>query len=238
MIRPTEEQKVQWEKDGYLVLENAMRGEQLARLQSTFERCCNEVKADWLKGVAEGSQPASYFDIPNALERDDIFIDIVDHLSWYGLLMAFADDDLIFLAPQVRTVPLSPISYVGWHPDVPHTRPLHMKVQIYLDDVSEDGGAFAYVPGSHQPDAGPCPKYQRLENMPGHVVIPGNAGTAILFNSYGWHTSMENQTNDPRKSIILIYEKWSEGQFKEERFASVADRMNTPERRRLFSLEH
>tara|TARA_Y100000588_G_scaffold281383_1_gene298433 strand:- start:226 stop:567 length:342 start_codon:yes stop_codon:yes gene_type:complete len=113
-----------------------------------------------------------------------------------------------------------------------------MKVQIYLDDVSEDGGAFAYVPGSHRPDVGPCPRYHRLEFMPGHIVIPGKAGDAILFNSYGWHTSMKNKTQEPRKSIILIYEKWSEDQFKPDRFASVADRITTSERRRLFSLEH
>jgi hypothetical protein len=238
MMRPTEEQRLQWERDGYLVLEDAMQGDDLARLQGAFERCRADVKEDWLQGVAKGSQPASYFDIPNPLEKDDIFIDIVDHPSWYGLLMDFADDDLIFLAPQVRTVPLSPISYVGWHPDVPHTRPLHMKVQIYLDDVTDDGGAFAYVPGSHKPNVGPCPTYQRLECMPGHIVIPGKAGTAILFNSYGWHTSMENKTQEPRNSIILIYEKWSEEQFNPERFAAVADRMATAERRKLFSMEH
>ncbi|HCR19185.1 MAG TPA: hypothetical protein DIU35_17035 [Candidatus Latescibacteria bacterium] len=238
MIRPTEGQKIQWDRDGYIVLEKAMQGNDLERLQGSFERCRSEVKSDWLEEIVKGNQPASYFDIPNPLECDDIFIDIVDYPSWYGLLMAFAGDDLIFLAPQVRTVPLSPISYVGWHPDVPHTRPLHMKVQIYLDDVSEDGGAFAYVPGSHRPDVGPCPRYHRLEFMPGHIVIPGKAGDAILFNSYGWHTSMKNKTQEPRKSIILIYEKWSEDQFKPDRFASVADRITTSERRRLFSLEH
>ena len=38
-------------------------------------------KEDWLEGVAKGSQPASHFDIPNPLERDEIFIDIVDYPS-------------------------------------------------------------------------------------------------------------------------------------------------------------
>ena len=219
------------------MLEDALVGAELQRLQDAFHRCREEVKADWLAGIATATQPAAYFDIPRPLERDAVFIDLVDHPSWYGLLTAFADNDLIFIAPQVRTVPLSPVSYVGWHPDVPHANPLHMKVQIYLDDVGPDGGAFAYVPRSHRPHAGPYPVVHRLESMPGHKVFPGKAGTAILFNSYGWHTSMVNRTAEPRKSIILIYEKWNEKQFDPQRFAAVADRLATPERRRLFSLE-
>jgi ectoine hydroxylase-related dioxygenase (phytanoyl-CoA dioxygenase family) len=151
--------------------------------------------------------------------------------------MDFSGDDLIFLAPQVRTVPPSPVSYVGWHPDVPHTTPLHMKVQIYLNDVGPGEGGFAYVPGSHKPNAGPYPAVCRLESMPGHRVFTGKAGTAVLFNSYGMHTSMDNRTPAPRKSIILIYEKWSQMRFDPKRFAAVAHLCNTPERRKLFSLE-
>ncbi len=237
MVQPTEAQRQQWEAEGYLVLEDAIVGDELKRLQDAFDRFREEVKADWLEGIATGTRPAAYFDIPRPLEKDDVFIDLVDHPSWYGLLMTFADNDLIFLAPQVRTVPLSTVSYVGWHPDVPHTTPLHMKVQIYLDDVGPDGGGFAYVPRSHKPDAGPYPLVHRLESMPGHRVFPEKAGTAILFNSYGWHTSMVNRTAEPRKSIILIYEKWSEDRFDPDRFAYVADRLTTPERRKLFSLE-
>ena len=93
------------------------------------------------------------------------------------------------------------------------------------------------MPRSYKPDAGPYPLVHRLESMPGHRVFPGKAGTAVLFNSYGWHTSMVNRTLEPRKSIILIYEKWSEDRFDPDRFAYVADRLTTPERRRLFSLE-
>ena len=48
---------------------------------------------------------------------------------------------------------------------------------------------------------------------------------------------MVNETGVPRKSIILIYEKWSEGKVSPDRYASISDRLTTPERRRLFSLE-
>lgn len=237
MRRPTEAERKQWEADGVLMLERAIVGDDLVRLQKAFDRCADEARIEWIEGIARGTRPAAHFDIPNAFEKDDVFIDLIDYPSWYGLLMDFADEDLILLAPQVRTLPVHPVSYVGWHPDVPHTTPLHMKVQIYVDDVPANGGAFGYVPGSHKPDVGSCPVVRPLDAMPGHRVFPGKAGDAVLFNSYGWHTSMVNQTPNPRKSIILIYEKWSKDRVAPDRWKSIADKCATPARRRLFSLD-
>ena len=57
-----------------------------------------------------------------------------------------------------------------------------------------------------------------------------------MFNSYGWHVSMDNFSDVPRKSIILIYEKRTAGRIGPEQFASIAPYCQTPERRKLFSL--
>ena len=73
--------------------------------------------------------------------------------------------------------------------------------------------------------------------MPGHKTFPGSAGTAIMFNSYGWHAAMDNPTGKPRKSIILIYEKYTPNRVSPEAHAAIAHYCTTPERRRLFSLE-
>ena len=73
--------------------------------------------------------------------------------------------------------------------------------------------------------------------MPGHKAFPGQAGTAIVFNSYGWHTSMDSQTDAIRKSIILIYEKSTPNRIGPGTFASISSCCVTPQRRRLFSLE-
>ena len=219
------------------MFEGALCGVELRRLQGAFDRAVDDCKSDWLDGIARGTAPAAHFDIPNPLERDDAFIDLIDCPAWYPYLMDFADQELILIGSQVRTLPPQPISYVGWHADVPQTNPLHMKVQIYVEDVPEDGGVFAFVPGSHKPDAGPCPNPRPYEAMPGHKTFPGKAGDAILFNSYGWHTSMVNKTTSSRKSIILIYEQWTEGRVASDRYAATADRMTTSERRRLFGLD-
>jgi hypothetical protein len=117
MNRPTQAQRTQWEEQGYLVFENAIAGDELRRLQNAFDDWAEKCKPGWLAAVEAGETAATYYDIPAPLEKDEIFIDIVDHPSYYGCLMTFTDDDLIFLAPQVRTVPPWPVSYTGWRPD-------------------------------------------------------------------------------------------------------------------------
>lgn len=236
MIRPDAAQRAQWEAEGYLVFENAIQGDDLGRLQVAFDYWADACKAEWLDRVEAGEAAATFYDIPNPFEKDPIFIDIVDYPSYYGALMEFTDDDLILLAPQVRTVAPWPVSYTGWHPDVPQSNPLHIKVQIYVNDVPSGCGEFAYVPGSHQPDAGPYTRPMRQESMPGHKTFPGKAGTAIMFNSYGWHVSMDNRSDVPRKSVILIYEKRTPGRVNSEQFAAISEYCTTPARRKLFSL--
>ena len=205
MAQVSEAQLDQWEREGYVLVEGALQGEDLLRLQAAFDRCAAEDKAEWLDDVAVGTRPGAFFDIQRPLERDEAFVRLADHPSYVDLLVACLGEDHLFQGAQVRTLPPSPVSYVGWHPDFSHDEPQHIKLQIYVEDVPADGGAFAFVPGSHKPDAGPYPVYDVLADMPGHIVFAAAAGTAILFDNHGWHTSMINTTQVPRKSIILSY---------------------------------
>ena len=237
MTCPTDEQWRQWHQEGAVPLARALDGAALEALQQAFALAAEQCRPAWLEAVADGTQPAAFFDIPRPLARESTFLDLVDHPAWYGHLQAFTQNRVTFIQPQFRTVPPSPLSYVGWHYDVPRSNPLHLKVQIYLDDVSRDEGAFAYVPGSHLPDSGPYPLVTDLATMPGHRVYEGSAGSAIIFNSYGMHTSMVNRSPRPRRSIILIYEVGTAATFAPQQFAEFADHCHCEERRQLFRLE-
>jgi ectoine hydroxylase-related dioxygenase (phytanoyl-CoA dioxygenase family) len=154
------------------------------------------------------------------------------------MLMDFTDGEVVFIGPQVRTLPLSPASYSWWHPDMPQSSTLHIKLQIYMDDVGPDEGVFSYIPGSHKKEAGPFPSVRWLENMPGHHLLPGRAGTAIIFNCYGWHTAMVNRSQQQRRSIILGYATTKEEGLDKHAFAPISDKLDNPERRKLFRMEN
>ena len=237
MRGPTEAQTRHWQEAGFLVFPDAIAGEQLRRLQRAFDYWAERCKGDWLGRIERGEQAATFYDIPDPLDKDQVFVDIVDHPSYFGCLSEFTAGEPILLAEQVRTVPPWPFSYTSWHADVPHSNPLHIKVQIYVNDVGPGCGEFAYVPGSHKRSAGPYIRPLRQESMPGSRTFTGAAGTAVMFNAYGWHTAMDNHGATPRKSIILIYEQRTDGRVDPGAFSSVAHLCTTAERRALFSLE-
>lgn len=241
--RADEAQWKSWKEDGYVVLEDAIQGEDLSRLQKAFERLSEESKAEWLEDVAAGKRSSSFFDIPRPVNRDGIFLDMIDHPSTLGILRDFLGEDMLSGGGvTARSVPPCPISYVGWHPDMDRKNfPLHIKVQVYVNDVGVDRGAFAYIPGSQKEDAGPYPRVKRLDAMPGIKTLPGKAGTAVIFNCYGWHTSMINRTLEPRKSLIIGYSVFHNKRNKYNvrgpewtRRRAELKKLLTPEREYLF----
>ena len=207
MLGPTEAQTRQWDEDGYLVFSDAIAGQQPRRLQNAFDHWAEQARRTGSTGSNAASRRRRSTTFRSRWRRTEIFVDIVDHPSYYGCLRQFTGAQPMFLAEQVRTVPLWPLSYTSWHPDVPHSNPLHIKVQIYVNDVDPGCGEFAFVPGSHKRTAGPYTRPVFQESMPGHRTFVGAAGTAVMFNAYGWHAAMDNHSGIPRKSIILIYEK-------------------------------
>lgn len=237
MIKPTEAQRSQWDELGCLEVRGAIAGAELRALQEAFDYWAEACKAEWIDKVEAGQEAASYYDIPGVLEKDPIFIDLVDHPGYFGIVKEFMQGPMLVLDVQARSVPAWPVSYSSWHCDVPRTNPPHMKVQVYVNDVERGAGEFGYVPGSHRPDSGPYPKVKTLECMPGYRSFPGKAGDAVMFSSYGLHSAMDNHSDQPRKSVIIIYELKTPGRLDPGTYASITRYCTTAERRGLFNLE-
>lgn len=235
MSDTTAERRRRWEAEGYVAIEGAVGAAQLARLRAAFDRWSVDGRPQWLERVARGEASPTWFDIPEPHEKDEVFLELADHPSWFGLVCELAGD--VTIAPmQARTVPCWPVSYTAWHPDRGDGGPRQVKVQVYVDDVPPGGGEFAYVPGSHRRHPETHYRPGRNEGTPGHLRLPGPAGTAILFDNRGLHTAMDNATDVPRRSVIFSYAERPPGGGDSDRFAAIADRLTTPARRRLFGL--
>ena len=59
MIKPTEAQRKQWGKEGYLVFENAIEGDELRRLQEAFDYWAEKCKPEWLDRIEAGEATAT-----------------------------------------------------------------------------------------------------------------------------------------------------------------------------------
>ena len=124
--------------------------------------------------------------------------------------LAFTNDELLFIGAQFRVVPSSPLSYVGWHYDVDRQNtPTHLKIQLYVEDVSADGGPFAFVPGSHK--QGPLEHVLGADTAPHlplekynpekveSVALPARRGDVVFFSYQIIHWSDCNRTDSWRK---------------------------------------
>jgi ectoine hydroxylase-related dioxygenase (phytanoyl-CoA dioxygenase family) len=71
-----------------------------------------------------------------------------------------------------------------------------------LDDFTEDNGATRIVPGSHR--WGRLPQDDMSDPRdphPDEILVLGEAGTAVVFNSHLWHGGTQNRTNRPRRAL-------------------------------------
>jgi hypothetical protein len=115
--------------------------------------------------------------------------------------------------------------YTRWHRDKPSSYAngnpsyRHVKVFTNLWDIPANGGATSYVPGTHRLPLGPEGHLDRglfkragaedglLDQrlMPNCIEAALPAGSAIAFDSSGWHTSMPNTSGQARRSCYSLY---------------------------------
>ena len=102
-----------------------------------------------------------------------------------------------------------------WHQDLsyyPLTNRDSLAVLFYLDDTDEKNGCLQLLPGRHQ---GTLMGHSREGYFQGMVTeevdatdavsAEGAAGTAIFMNCMTPHASTTNQSERPRRTLILSY---------------------------------
>jgi ectoine hydroxylase-related dioxygenase (phytanoyl-CoA dioxygenase family) len=75
-----------------------------------------------------------------------------------------------------------------------------------LDDFTESNGATRVVPTSHR--WGRVPAEVMADPHlphPDEVLVLGQAGTAVIFNSHLWHGGTQNRTDRPRRALHAAF---------------------------------
>ncbi len=248
MLTPT--QREQYNRDGYLIVENALDDFGLDRVRSAYEAVQQRTEAAWREMVASGVYKGGYGNGPdahtmsNVHEHDDLFIDIAASPCVLPLLQEIVGPNVQSMEMVAHCHHAGTQAHTGWHRDWPawsHPQyTLKAKVFYFLDDQAPDMGCFSLVPGSHKLDDGP-PREQyvgeTLEEMPGLTKMVGKAGDALIWNVLCWHTALANTSQRDRRILIYGYmpfwvKKWG-SQTPPEHIVRWAD---TPHKRQLMGI--
>lgn len=209
----TPEQRAAFERDGFLVVPDALPPDMVTRLLMVVDRLYAEgVKRDGLtdKGL--------WF-LRNCIVADDLFLELLDWPATFPLVMdllnwniQLSTSHLVIRAPSPPGADENFLAE-GWHRDggtsaqemtEPHPR-LIIKVAYWLTDLSEPGrGNIRFAPGSNRLTGRPAQEPGKPHPY-GAIEICAKPGDAVLFEQRTWHAVGANHSDITRKSLFIGY---------------------------------
>ncbi len=219
----TQEQKDFYAENGYLMVENAVTPEQLAKLRAITARLIdasrhvnesNEVY-DLDKGHGPDSPRLTRIKIPH--KQDPYFWEVLRNSAMTEVLNDLLGPDTMINTSKLNTKAPGGGAAVEWHQDwafYPHTNDDLLAFGLMLEDVTEDNGPLLVVPGTHKEPlldhtvngvfAGAInPDDPRFEKDK-IVTLTGKAGSMTIHHVRLLHGSAPNVSDRPR--FILFYE--------------------------------
>jgi ectoine hydroxylase-related dioxygenase (phytanoyl-CoA dioxygenase family) len=209
--RLSPEEREAFERDGYLIVRNALDAPTVAALCEIVDRIDAAERT-----AAHGTKLLS---MPNILPRDERLLDLLDLpttfpkvwgvLGW-NIYCYHTHADVTPPVPQGET----PQWQVAWHQDSMRandeieSRPrprLSLKVGYYLTDASQaDRGNTLVLPGSHLDDELDCPN-DGVSCPQGAIPLLLEAGDALLLDRRVWHSRSPNWRGPTRKVLWIGY---------------------------------
>ncbi len=219
----SEDQVVFYRDNGYLIVEDAIEAEPLARMQ--------QVTRQFIERSRTISVSDDVFDLDNGHSAENprltriklphmqhsIFDEVMRSERLMSILQPILGDNIRLHTSKLNTKAPGGGAAVEWHQDwafYPHTNDDMLAVGIMLADVDEANGPLMVIPGSHR---GPVlshfaggvfcgavdpddPDFHRERA----VTLTGRAGSLSLHHVRILHGSAPNRSDRPR--MLLFYE--------------------------------
>ncbi len=205
----TDEQRLFFETNGYLVLPNALPPDQLAAVRAAADRA----EAVWRTDTTRlGGRGTNLEQVQAPIEYEDVLLNLLVHPTVFPIVWELLGDDVSMIDNDYFISPPHTNSHALWHHDVGQQGVYHprstlmVKVFYLLSAVPPGGGGTALLPGSHRfPENFVLPRVDQPEEMPGHIQMAHPAGTAYLFNGRMYHAALNNRTDQIRRVLIYNY---------------------------------
>jgi ectoine hydroxylase-related dioxygenase (phytanoyl-CoA dioxygenase family) len=196
----TPEERFLFDLQGYVVVEDALDDEGLARALAAHVELTGEAPED----TASVAMPIEHSDTLLSLaDHEPVFARVRELVGGHPKLI---DNDVVATPKTERTL--------GWHRGVEpwgyafqqdRFACLMAKVIYYLTDVGPDDAPTRLVPGSHKQQVPfPLPEDPQAP-LPGQLALEARAGSALLFSEALLHAGSPNRSGRIRRLAIYNY---------------------------------
>ena len=213
-----------YHEHGYVLVEDAVTPEQLARMRQITLDLIDQSRAvtqsndvfDLDEGHSAESPKLTRIKLPH--KQDPYFWQVLQNSRITNVLRQLLGDNVLLQTAKLNTKAPGDGAAVEWHQDwafYPHTNDDMLACGLFLEDVTEDNGPLQVIPGSHKgpvishnnPDGVFCgainpddPEFEADKA----VTLTGKAGTMTVHHVRTVHGSAPN-TSD-RARLMLFYE--------------------------------
>jgi ectoine hydroxylase-related dioxygenase (phytanoyl-CoA dioxygenase family) len=234
MLHAPQKWQTDYDRDGYLVVEDAIDPALLAKLRAGIEKITADPDSyppnlkrhfDFERNFVArrpGINELSAEQVGNALRNimelplfDPIFAELICYKPVLDVLaalfrtteFAFHNYKCIVKAPRVS-------SQFVWHRDLPylqHSTPNLITAMLCLDPMTEQNGATVVLPGTHRiphEDVKPSDTDIPASELPKdakHVTVTCPAGSLVAFHVNIIHGGGANRSDTPRRNVIGIW---------------------------------
>src|SRR5579885_547910 len=101
----TIDQRLQYENQGFLHLPGIIPADLVARVRRAFDAAAAHYYDDWKALVAQGKANAAFFDIPDILDQDECFVELVDLPRLLPILLVAVGPDIQLNPTHARVFP-------------------------------------------------------------------------------------------------------------------------------------
>ncbi len=222
MLTPTEIEF--YRENGYLMVENAVTDEQLARLReitySLIDQSRPLTESDDRFDLDDGHGPnnprLTRIKLPH--KQDPYYWDVLKNSKMTEVLTALLGPNTMIQTTKLNTKAPGGGQAVEWHQDwafYPHTNDDMLAFGLFIEDCDEANGPLQVIPGSHK---GPVLAHTNKDGVfcgavdpddpdfdyAKAVTLTGKAGSMTVHHARALHGSAPNKSD--RCRYILFYE--------------------------------
>lgn len=220
----TEPQIEHFQREGYVVLERFFGTKTLADLEQTIQKVTQKALAmdDHRKILELEPQPLDGHTVPRRIfdpfEQHEMFRQVACDENLLGCIESLVGPDIMLQHSKLNMKPPQVGSVVEWHQDLvylPHTNDSLVTLLVYLDEATETNGCLQVLPRHHThyfshelPDgrfAGMITEEITDGRYGRPVSLAAPAGSAIFMHCITPHSSLPNQSDRPRRTLIYEY---------------------------------